>query len=211
VQGVRLVETDASWIVDAGRATAAAPQALAAELRRLAGEVLPAWRDQGAPADLVATLPAMPAVLQHNDLGTWNIAAGGAGFVVVDWESAREHGLPLWDLLYFLVDALARLDGARTPEQRTDHSLRLLRGELPVSAVLFRWVRRAAEAAAVPPGAVGAVATLCWLSHGLSHLGRGERADRLGAPGGTVPPVERIAPVWLTDPRLGPGWDRWRG
>ena len=209
--GLRLVEDVAAWIVAVGRDTAAPPQALGPELERLRQHVLPAWQERGADPGLLATLPPLPATLQHNDLGTWNIVAGDHGFVALDWESAREHGLPLWDLLYFLVDALPRLDGAWAPEERADHAVRLLRGEHPRSALLFQWLRRGVEASAVPPAAVGTVATLCWLSHGLSHVRRRDAVDR-HAPGtpASVPPIERLAPVWLRDPLLGPGWDRWR-
>ena len=85
----------------------------------------------------------LPAVLQHNDLGTWNAVWAAPGeFTVLDWESARANGLPLWDLLYFSVDALGLLDGARTAEQRADHAVRLLRGELPASQTLFETIRR---------------------------------------------------------------------
>ena len=59
---------------------------------------------------------------------------------------------------------------------------------------------------AIPAEAVGPLATLCWLHHGLSHVRRGER---LGAEA-QIPPAERIAPIWLDDPLLGPAWDRWR-
>jgi len=212
-EGRALVDTVAQWILDVARDSAAPPPALQPELARLGDEVLPAWREQGADAALLDSLPPLPAVLQHNDLGTWNVIGDGgtAGFTAIDWESAREHGLPVWDLLYFLVDALARLDGATTPDQRAAHAPRLLRGELPSSAHLFHWVRRGAEASGVPAQSVGAVATLCWLSHGLSHRLRWQAGDAAGAGGSQwVPPVERLAPVWLADPVLGPGWDRWR-
>ena len=147
-------------------------------------------------------------MLQHNDLGTWNAVWAAPGeFTVLDWESARGNGLPLWDLLYFSVDALGLLDGARTAEQRADHAVRLLRGELPASQTLFETIQRYVSELAIPAESVGPLATLCWLHHGLSHVKRGER---LGAEA-QVPPAERIAPIWLEDPLLGPGWDRWRG
>jgi hypothetical protein len=117
----------------------------------------------------------------------------------------------LWDLLYFLVDVLPQLDGARSARERAELAIRLLRGEAPSSPVLFGWIRRAVEETAVPDQAVGPVATLCWLHHGLSHSDRSARAE--GVEEGSaaqLPPVERIAPEWLADPTLGPGWSRWR-
>ncbi len=205
------IEEIAAWIVRVGLETAAAPAALQEERERLARGVLPRWAERGASRDLVDRLPELPAVLQHNDLGTWNVVAGEEGFTVLDWESARRHGLPLWDLLYFLVDVLPQLDGARSAEERSAQALRLLRGEAASSPVLFAWLRRAVEEMGIPPEAVGPVATLCWLDHGLSHVARSVAAERIEAgSAGAVPPVERIAPAWLADPALGPAWDRWR-
>src|SRR5204862_5988637 len=94
------------------------------------------------------------------------------GFTAVDWESARRHGFPLWDLLYFLVDALVHLDGAWQPERRESHAARLLLGETASSEVLFRWVRKAVQALELPTDTVGAIATLAWLHHGLSPVAR---------------------------------------
>jgi hypothetical protein len=209
--GVALIERVASWVVAVTRETGAAAPAIERELARLRDDVLPHWRAAGATEQLLSGLQGIAATLQHNDLGTWNVIGERHDFVAVDWESAREHGLPLWDLLYFLVDALARLDRARTPEERTAHAVRLLRGDLPSSPLLFRWIRTAVAAASVPADAVGRIATLCWLSHGLSHLHRSQGAGAALAPGSSsLPPVERLAPLWLSDPLLGPGWDRWR-
>jgi hypothetical protein len=202
------IDAVASWLIRLAKETAEPPAALEEERRRLADDVVPRWAATGAPRELVARLPPLPAVLQHNDLGTWNIVAGPQTFTVLDWESARRRGLPLWDLLYFLVDAIPPLDGARSMEQRADGALALLRGDSRHSPLLFSWIRRAADASGMPPEAVGPVATLCWLHHGLSHRSRAISVERVGS-GVTIPPVERIAPVWLADPALGPTWSRW--
>lgn len=193
----------AAWTVAVGTETSARG-VLGEERVRLEREVVPRWN---APTGLLEGLERLPAVLQHNDLGTWNVVAAAPGrFTVLDWESARRPGLPLWDILYFVVDALGQLDQARSFEERADHAVRLLRGELPASRTLFDWVRRYALALDLPREWVGPLATLCWLHHGLSHVARGAAAGRPAE----LPPAERIAPVWLRDPLLGPGWDRWQ-
>jgi hypothetical protein len=204
------IDAVADWIIRVGAETASPPDALGEERARLAGDVLPRWAEHGVPSDLVDRLPSLRGVVQHNDLGTWNVVVSSDGFTAVDWESARACGLPLWDLLYFLVDALPQLDGARSMEERAGGALRLLRGESPSSPVLFAWLRKAAADAGLPAGAVGAVATLCFLHHGLSHVAR-ERAVETAEVGGerVLPPVERIAPAWLEDPTLGPAWPAW--
>jgi hypothetical protein len=208
----RAVEEIAGWIVEVAAETSAPPATLAEELQRLRAEVLPHWVDRGASPDLVDRLPDLPSVLQHNDLGSWNIVVQpGRGFMAVDWESARRHGLPLWDLLYFLIDALSLLEGARTPEQRVAAALRILRGDSAASPVLFRWLRRGVEAAGIPPAAVAPVATLCWLHHGLSHVSRRAAADQTesGSAAG-LSPIDLLAPRWLQDPALGLAWSAWR-
>jgi hypothetical protein len=213
-EGERLaaVERIAAWLVDVARATAAAPEALEPERRRLADEILPAYPRLGARSDLAAVLPPLPAVLQHNDLGSWNVVVDGERFTALDWEAARTHGFPLWDLWYLLADALAQLDGPATLAEQERHFVRLFTGRLPGSSVLFRWTRITAEASRVPADAVGPLATLCWLHHGRSHVDRSE-AIRRHTGGGEAPVfLARRAPeLWLSEPALGPAWSAWRG
>src|SRR5207249_2997999 len=102
-EGIRHIERIAAWIVEISRRTKAAPDALEAERARLLQDVVPAWADLGGRPELVHSLPPIPPVLQHNDLGCWNIVVGDGSFTALDWESARSHGLPLWDLAYFLT------------------------------------------------------------------------------------------------------------
>jgi hypothetical protein len=169
--------------------------------------VLPAWRRFGAPADLVERLPDVPAVLQHNDLGTWNIVTDGRAFMAIDWESARPAGMPLWDLCYFLADALPRLEGSADRDTYLNRTLTLFAGHSAHSALLFRWIREAVRALQIPPAAVGPLVTLCWLHHGLSADARtralgASRAAPLGHLG-------LMGPHWLVHPALGPSWSAW--
>jgi hypothetical protein len=197
----------AGWIAEIGKTTRGEPGALSDERIRLRDEVLPHW---SANEELVNGLPEVPAVLQHNDMGPWNIVLDDTSFTVVDWESARRFGLPLWDLVYFLTEALAGEDRV-ADRDRDEYTVKLFRGLLPSSATMFEWIRRAVHAAEIPPEAVGRIVTLCWLHHGLSHVRRGEAMDRaVGSGDRLLPAAERIAPLWLREPDLGAGWDRWR-
>jgi hypothetical protein len=207
----RAVEAVAAWLLDVARTTAAAPARLEPERRRLLEEVLPRWQRLGADGDLLDGLDAVPAVFEHRDLGSWNVVAGRDRFTAVDWESSVRDGFPLWDLLYFLTDALAHLDGASPLERRPEHAARLHRGDLGSSTILFRWLREMVDALAIPPQSVGRLATLCWLHHGLSHVARDAAAGST-APGlAALPPyLDGIARLWLTDRALGPGWEAWR-
>jgi len=210
----RAIDTVAGWTLDVARSTRRAADELAQERRRLAEHVLPLWRDHGVPLDLADRVADVPGVLQHNDLGSWNIVARSpTDFTAVDWESARSVGLPLWDLVYFLVDALTHLDGASIGEEaRDEHNRRLFRGELPSSALLFKWLRRTVDALAIPAGSVAPIVTLCWLHHGLSGRARRTTAA-FHTPGDTAAQMadaERIARLWLRGDGLGPDWSAWQ-
>jgi hypothetical protein len=209
---LRLIERIGGWILELGQLTQTSPEAMGAERKRLRNDVVPSWNELGVHSELVDELPPLPAVAQHNDLGTWNVVADDGDFVVVDWENAREAALPLWDLLYFLGNAFVLLDGSGAPEQLPAQMVRLFAGDAPSSPLLFSWVRRAAEAAAVPPDAVGAIATLCWLSHSLSA---GAHNVDLATFTPRDPPrvhgLEGMARAWMAHPALGPSWSAWRG
>lgn len=158
---------------------------------------------------IVDTLPSLPSVMQHNDLGTWNVVAEGDEFTVADWENARAAGMPLWDLLYFLADALVLVDWPYSPGQFPGRMTRLFAGEAPSSSLLFSWVRRAVDAPRVPTSAVGAITTLCWLSHShalaVHNMYLAERTLQ-------DPPLhalDGVAGAWMRHPALGPSWSAW--
>jgi hypothetical protein len=208
---VKLIDRIAAWIQEVGRLTQTSSEAMGAERERLRSDVVPRWSELGVRSNLVDNLPPLAAVAQHNDLGPWNVVADDGDFVVVDWENVREAALPLWDLLYFLGNAFVLLDGSNAPEHLPARMVRLFAGEAPSSRLLFSWVRRATDAAGVPPNAVGAIATLCWLSHSLSV---GAHNEDLATFTPRDPPrvhgFEGIAPAWMAHPALGPTWDAWR-
>jgi hypothetical protein len=210
---LRSIDAVAGWTIEAALATAVSPDRLSPERRRLAEEVVPSWRDFDVPSDLVELVGSVPAVLQHNDLGSWNIVVTSeADFTAVDWESARAEGFPLWDLVYFLTDALTHLDGASPVERRDAHNARLFRGELASSEILFRWLRKSVDALAIPDESVGPIVTLCWLHHGLSGGHRRAAVDT-HTPGHAAAELsegERIARLWLSAPGLGLSWEAWR-
>jgi hypothetical protein len=211
---VRAIDAVAGWTIEAALATRTSSERLDRERRRLEEEVLPRWSDLAAPGDLVQRVDPVPAVLQHNDLGSWNvISRSSTEFVAVDWESARAEGLPLWDLVYFLTDAITHLDGASPVERRDGHNVPLFRGELESSGILFRWIREYVEALTLQPDSVAPLVTLCWMHHGLSG-GRRRLAVGVHAPGDApadeLPDAERIARLWLTTPGLGASWVAWR-
>ena len=202
-----VLEAVADWLIEVARETAAEAPALRPELDRLASEVLPFW---GASAAVAEGLERVPASFQHNDMGEDNLIVGRAGFVAVDWEWAQPHGLPLGDLLFFACHVLRLFEGALLEEERDPHFEALVTGRAPSSPVLFRWMRRIADAVGISSDAVGPLATLSWLDH--AWLSARERRKAEAASGRRLGEAytERCARTWLAHPELGPGWDAWR-
>jgi Phosphotransferase enzyme family len=199
---IAAIDRVAAWLIRVARETEAPPERLDEYRRLLDSGLLLEWRSRGIPADLVSRIPPVRAVFVHGDLKSYNLVVSKEELTAIDFERARRFGFPLFDLLVFLPDALAALDGAMGAEARVDHFRRLFRGELRSSPILFTWLARAVEASAIPPDAVGSLTTLC-----LVH--------RPGVPVEAVPATEagsraRMAHAWLSDPILGPEWRRWR-
>jgi len=207
----RLIDSIAGWLIEVGLATQASPTALDPERARLRDEVLPYWTEFDVEG-LLDGIPPVPAVLQHNDPGSWNIIVDGGRFIAVDWESARQHGFPLWDLFYFLTDALVHLDREDAPPARRDaHTARLWQGEAPSSPILFEWMRRGAQAFGLRDEDVAPIVTLSWLHHGTSPARRAHLGDTHGVElEGPEPVALRAARIWLTEPGLGRNWNAWR-
>ena len=204
------IDRIAGWIVEVGRRTATAG-ALAPELERVRTAVLPRWAHAGADESLLEGLQDLPAVLVHNDLGSWNILTRGERFTAVDWEGAARHGMPLWDLVYFLAHATIPLD--RPPVERAaDAMVDLFLGRAPSSAFVLGWIRRAAETLAIPADAVGRLAATSWLHHGLSEEARHAAVTAAGGlpSGGFASLPHQVALRWLSEPGLGAGWSAWR-
>jgi hypothetical protein len=208
---LRTIERIADWILELGRLTTSPPAATAPERERIRADLVDGGGELGLLPELVDEVPPLPAVVQHNDLGTWNVVADDGEFTIVDWENARAAALPLWDLLYFLGDAFVLLDGSDDPADLPGRIAGLFAGDAPSSPALFSLVRRAVEHAAIPADAVGAIATLCWLSHSLSIRAHNVDIDALTPQEGPrAHGLEGIVRAWMSHPGLGPGWSVWR-
>ena len=202
-----LVDAIAAWILEVECETARPPDHLDSELERLRRDVLPRWK---VSPELVDPVVGVAGVLAHNDLGSWNVVVRGTEFTVVDWESARGSGLPVWDLWYFLADALAQID-CRSDAERVLYFERLFRGEAACSTVLFRWTREFVTALGLEEPAVAPLATLCWLHHGLSREARQRSLNsHATAETGRTWAADGYARTWLTGAGLGATWDAWR-
>jgi hypothetical protein len=217
-----LVAGVCSWLEEVAAATRAPARALEAARQSVRRRVVPTWLEYGAAevADLDRELDGTPATFEHGDLHPGNVLHDGSTFRVVDFDRVRRDGFPLWDLWLFLAHALVLLDTPRTGgRSREAEMLRLFRGELPSSPLLFDWSRRVAAAAEVPAHAVGPLATLLWLDRGIPEWlapPDAPRPDWVGAWSAGTTPVELllrrrrsftvVATRWLADPALGPAW-----
>ena len=116
---------------------------------------------------------SVPSPATHNDLTMANVFLDGAGHLsVVDWEAAREDGLPLVDFYYAMVDAAAaasrytdRLQAFRdcfAREGKNAAAVGQLEGRLrralrlspPVAELCFHacWLHHAANESRMNPG-----------------------------------------------------------
>jgi hypothetical protein len=206
-----VLERVAAWTLELGRATQASADLLEPERRRLASEVVPSWNGPPVPAGLVESLAPVSATFEHGDLWADNVFVHSQDFTVVDWESARRHGWPLWDLLYLLVDGLALADGIADDPARDRYFVALCRGEHASAEILFRWLRRAVDTLALPEVAVGPLALLLWLDHAAAERAQEAALDGLEPerPAGAGL-FGRLARLWLTEPGLGPDWKAWQ-
>ncbi len=197
---LQLVERVASWILELGYESAGASD----DGTRAIEVVLERARGSRWEMEIEAKgAPSVPAVVAHNDLGCWNILTDGSEFRVVDWESSCYPGVPLWDLLYFLTDALATIVAGEDDEARGSAAVDLLTGKSELSAVLFDGLRVACGRLGIHPREGARLATLCWIHHGVSADLRQVAST---SPAREVPYLSRLVEVWMRDRRLGWSW-----
>ncbi|WP_369812583.1 phosphotransferase [Kineosporia sp. A_224] len=113
----------------------------------------------------------VPVVVQHGDLGTWNLRVDAAGrTVVLDWEAIEPAGLPLLDLFY-LVRTFALLSAG--PGRDHDRGFRRdLLEPGPLHTTLAGTTRRYCEAVGVPAAAVEPLFALTWVHRAVKEATR---------------------------------------
>ncbi len=133
---------------------------------------------------LLSELEGVPAVLSHGDLASGrNVLVDRSGRPsVLDWETARERGLPLLDLLPLLCTSLARADGAHGPDRQAAYVLDLAAGRRRDSGWLFEQVSRYARRIGLQPEAIGRLALLAWGSEASLRPAHDELLIAAGLP-----------------------------
>ena len=178
--GDPLIATVVDRLVSLGIASAdgsfADPERIAGELRDMVDRYAAIYRPNAAErAALTAAVDRIgasarpiPLVLQHGDVGTWNVLVGADGEpILIDWEAAVSHGMPLWDLFYFVRSAavgVARRNGTR---DALAGAQRQLFEPGPISNLLVGAVDRFCSGAGLDRGLVEPLFQLCWMHRAL--------------------------------------------
>jgi hypothetical protein len=181
-------------LVALGRASAddsaATPAEVGADLREMYERFVALYRPNPrerkvltSAIDRIAGLGRpFPLVLQHGDAGTWNVVVGTDGQpVLIDWEAAVPHGMPLWDLLYFMRSVavgVARRRGTGDPLVAFEEAF--LVGDTPLSRLLADATDRVCAGIGLERrDLVEPVFYLCWMHRALKESST-LRPDRMG-------------------------------
>jgi hypothetical protein len=120
---------------------------------------------------------SVPFVATHNDLTMSNISIDDRGSLgIVDWESASESGLPLVDLFYASVDAVAATTSYRN--RRVAFEACFATGAR-FGKLVMRLRNRVSAALAIQPSFANLCFHACWLHHALNeHQNAGSAEHR---------------------------------
>ncbi|MDQ2693991.1 MAG: aminoglycoside phosphotransferase family protein [Pseudomonadota bacterium] len=181
----RLAQAVIQRIVRLGSATAShaagPPAEAAAALRTLARRFLktyplPAHHEARLSEQIDAISRCshgLPTVLHHGDLGTWNILVNDDnGIIIMDWEAAELHGMPLWDLFYFFrtfASWISRARGVVDPQQSfADHFLK----PSALGDLLRATVSDYCRGVGLDQALARPLLTLCWMHRALKESTR---------------------------------------
>jgi hypothetical protein len=169
----RLVEWLENWNADTRSDEPLSPMWVEHEIEEPARALAPLLSDGGRYVEWLESRcralagTAVPLVATHNDLTMVNVFVGRSGSLgVVDWESAREQGLPLVDFYYAAADAAAAANQyadrfAAFREQFGDGA-----GSLSTARELER---RLVENLGLRPEVVELAFHVCWIQHAAAE------------------------------------------
>lgn len=115
----------------------------------------------------------IPLVFQHGDPGTWNAMVTPNGRIaLLDWEAAEVHGMPLWDLFYFLRSycvGAARALGAQDP---LAGFAQYVLEDTPLGQLFIKATLQYCERTGVPQALIGPLFYTCWMHRSLKEATR---------------------------------------
>jgi hypothetical protein len=181
----RYLRSAVDWLIDLGAATAnpssASPQQVAKGLETLFNrfihiyQVTPEQQEFLARqiATIAASQSAFPLVFQHGDPGTWNIMATPSGRAAfLDWEAFEQHGMPLWDLFYFLRSyGVWAARKAGSGDSLKGFSRQYL-ADSPLGDLLVDVARRYCERSGLAAELVEPLFYTCWMHRSLKEAAR---------------------------------------
>jgi hypothetical protein len=174
-----LLATLVDWVTGLGVSTAspATPGEAAARLEPVLHDVLrhgASEEERRVLTDAVAAVaevPGLPLVLEHGDLGVWNVLVRLDGRpAVLDWEAGVPRGMPMWDLLYLLRSYAA--SSARTGADRTRVVSDLLHGRPPLGDCFAQAIGQYAAALDLDPSVLVPLLLTCWMHRAQKEASR---------------------------------------
>jgi aminoglycoside phosphotransferase (APT) family kinase protein len=182
-QGIELAARATDRAVELGTATAhrTDPDALRQRLDELHSRFVhgfgPDEATRTALERQVAVLREMaaeiPSVVQHGDLGAWNLLVAPDGSVqVFDWEAGDLHGPPLWDLFYLVRSIASRSSTARGRHRRERAFAEHLLASTPLARLQAGAVERACQQTHIPAEAVLPLLVTCWMHRSVKQATR---------------------------------------
>lgn len=182
--GCPLARAALEWLLELGVATAhpaASNGAVAAALDDLASRFDALYRLTGRQRaalrrhiDALASASSpLPLVLQHGDPGAWNllVAAGGTP-AFLDWEAAERHGMPLWDVFYFVRSFAVTVARARGRSSSLAAVRRELLADAPLNRLLASAVGRHCDEIGLDRALVEPLFVTCWMHRALKEATR---------------------------------------
>ncbi|HJZ47256.1 MAG TPA: phosphotransferase, partial [Roseiflexaceae bacterium] len=116
---------------------------------------------------------AFPLVFQHGDPGTWNIWVTPSERVAfLDWEAAEPHGMPLWDLFYFVRTYGAWAMRASSSGDIMKGFARQFLNASPFQKLLIETTERYRARVGVPAEVVEPLFYTCWMHRALKESTR---------------------------------------
>ena len=134
--------------------------------------------DLARTREILATLGALPVVVEQRDCSPWNVFENRGNVFVLDWESGVADGVPALDLIYFITHAAFYLEGAWV-SGRYEEAYRSAWTQSDLGRTNHACIARYLERVDVTPDLLPALRLLAWVIH--AHSDWVHRRDDAGA------------------------------
>lgn len=119
------------------------------------------------------SLDPFPLLLQHGDLGPWNILVTPDEEIgVLDWEAAEIKGMPLWDLFYFMRSFGLDIARAHGTQDHHDGLDLLFLTDSPVNLLFTKSTERYCHQIGLKRELIVPLFYTCWMHRALKEASR---------------------------------------